>query len=111
MVEGIVINVDRIIPASEPWWLTKELRPPRKRFDAPIVRRELEAILEEQEGPPPSLQEVARRLRYSVVAMRRSFPELCRQIVAQYAKYSIFALFGKAVSGGKQVKQGIRLNP
>ncbi len=24
---------------------------------------------------------------------------------------SIFALFGKAASGGKQVKQGLRLNP
>jgi hypothetical protein len=83
----IVINADRIIPASDPWWLSKELRPPRKRFDLQILRRELEAILEEQQEPFPSLQEVARRLGTGISTMRRHCPELCSKIVARYGAY------------------------
>lgn len=83
----VVIDIDGITPASEPWWLSKKLRPPPRRCDVQILRQELEAILGEQEGPPPSLQEAARRLRYNVQAMRRQCPELCDQIVARYAEY------------------------
>lgn len=83
----IVINADRIMPASDPWWLSKELRPPRKRFDLQLLRRELEAILEEQQEPFPSLQEVARRLSTSIPTMRRHCPELCSNIVARYNEY------------------------
>jgi AraC-like DNA-binding protein len=83
----IVINVDRIIPASDPWWLSKELKPPRKRFDVQLLRRDLEAILEEQLEPFPSLQEVARRLGTSISALHRHCPGLCSNIVARHIEY------------------------
>jgi hypothetical protein len=37
--------------------------------------------------------------------------ESIKRIITHNMFSSIFALFGKAASGGKQVKQGIRLNP
>lgn len=37
-----------------------------------------------QESPPPSLEEVARRMGYYQPRIRYNFPELCAQIVARY---------------------------
>jgi hypothetical protein len=83
----IVINVDRIIPASDPWWLPNELRPPRKGFDAQILRRGLEVLLKEQKEPSPSLQEVANQLGISISTIRHHCPELCCKIVARHMEY------------------------
>ena len=83
----IVINVDRIIPASDPWCLLNELRPPRKSFDAQILCRGLEVLLKEQKEPSPSLQEVANQLGISISTIRHHCPELCCKIVARHMEY------------------------
>jgi hypothetical protein len=83
----IVINVDRIIPASDLWWLLNELRPPRKGFDAQILRRGLEVLLKEQKEPSPSLQEVANQPGISISTIRHHCPELCCKIVARHMEY------------------------
>ena len=103
--EEIAIDVDRIIPASEPWWLSNELRPPRKRFGAQILRRKLEAVLEEQEEPFPSLQEVARQLGTSIPTMRRHCPELCSKIVARHIEYIQARKLKRAEEIASEIKQ------
>ncbi len=50
-------------------------------IDLKDVRRELEAILAQQDGPLPSLKEIGKRVNYSEASLRRHFPDLCRAIV------------------------------
>jgi AcrR family transcriptional regulator len=47
----------------------------------------LEAIMVNDENPPPSMREVARRLGYSVQVFNRHFPEMCRAISERYMAY------------------------
>ena len=56
-------------------------------FDSQQVRQCLQTILQEAESPPPSMQEVARRLNYHVRFLRRHFPQLCCAVSARYLAY------------------------
>ena len=51
------------------------------------IQHELEAILANDEKPPPSLEEVSRRVVHNGTALRHNFPELCRAIVERYHDY------------------------
>jgi DNA-binding phage protein len=59
----------------------------KRRTDAEHVQELLEAIMADDEDPPPSMQEVARRLGYSVQLLNRHFPEICRAISERYVAY------------------------
>jgi hypothetical protein len=53
-----------------------------------ITRSVLEAVLSSDEYPPPSLNQVVKRLNYySPSLLRRQFPELCRAISTRYLNY------------------------
>jgi transcriptional regulator with XRE-family HTH domain len=59
-----------------------------QRFDTESIRQTLETILQNSEGTPLSMEEVAQRLGYNGTAMlRRHLPELCSAISAQYRDY------------------------
>ncbi|MDZ7961478.1 MAG: TniQ family protein [Aulosira sp. DedQUE10] len=51
------------------------------------IQRALQAEIESQESPPPPLYEVAKRIGWSVPALRRSCPELCDAIAARNKCY------------------------
>jgi transcriptional regulator with XRE-family HTH domain len=51
------------------------------------LRGELEAVLNSDECPPPSLKEVARRLGYSTTTFYSNFPELSYVIANRYTSY------------------------
>lgn len=50
-------------------------------------RLALERVFKENECPPPSLQEVARRFKYNPTTLQRNFPDLCHAISARYSSY------------------------
>jgi len=51
------------------------------------IRKELEAELLMQGGPPSPMSAVARRLKYDHSFLRRHFPELCRAISDRYRAF------------------------
>lgn len=66
----------------------------RAKFNEPsrsLERGEVQQILitlsTSDEIPPPSLKEVARRVKQSTDALRQHFPDLCRMIVKRYQTY------------------------
>ena len=85
--EEVVIDLNHIVYSAEPEWLTRELRPPRKRLRPEMLRQDLQAIITAQEAPPPTLREVAERLGHSVPALRRNCPDLCEAMVTRYTEY------------------------
>ncbi len=84
--EEMVIDLHRLVRPTEPEWLTRELRPPRKRLHPETLRQDLQAIIAAQEEPPPSLRVVAERLGHSVPALRRHCPDLCEALVMRYTE-------------------------
>jgi AraC-like DNA-binding protein len=85
--EEVVIDLHRIVRPAEPEWLTRELRPPRKRLHPEKLRQDLQTIITAQENPPPSLRKVAEQLGHSVPALRRHCPDLCEALVRRYTEY------------------------
>ena len=57
------------------------------RFESEDVKKALEAIIQRMEDPPPSMHEVARRLKYPRETLYERFPEYCRTIGQRYRKY------------------------
>jgi hypothetical protein len=58
-----------------------------RKFEAERLRCALEGILQEEENPPPSMREVAKRLQYDSSHLYKHFPDLCRAIAARYRSY------------------------
>lgn len=58
-----------------------------KPFESDHVRRYLEAVISSEESPPPSMEEVARRLEYDRRTIYRYFRDLCQAISFKYKKY------------------------
>ncbi|MEH2128735.1 TniQ family protein [Nostoc sp.] len=61
-----------------------QTRASAKSFDANKVQQNLEAVLESNDSPSPSMEEVARRLECDRRTIFRHFPSLCRAISAKY---------------------------
>ena len=59
----------------------------KRRADTERIQKMLETIMVDDENPPPSMREVARRLGYSVQVLCRHFPEMCRAISVRYSAY------------------------
>lgn len=58
-----------------------------KPFDLDYLERGLKQIIADNEIPPPSMAEVARRFGYDQSNLSRRFPELCRTISLCYRSY------------------------
>jgi transcriptional regulator with XRE-family HTH domain len=56
-------------------------------FDIEKMRLSLEEVLESSEQPPPSMEEVARRLQCDRRTIYRHFRDLCHQISVRHTKY------------------------
>jgi Fe-S-cluster containining protein len=59
----------------------------KRHADTEHLQKMLEAIMVNDENPPPSMREVARRLGYSVQVLCRHFPAMCRAISERYSAY------------------------
>ena len=60
----------------------------KRRFvDTDDLGQKLEKIVQNQEQPLPSLQEIARRLDWSVQVLVKYFPDLCKEIVNRRKAY------------------------
>jgi len=59
----------------------------RHSWESLQTRQRLEAILKNDEEPPPSLREVARRFGAPPGSLRDSHPDLCRAISARYLTF------------------------
>jgi transcriptional regulator with XRE-family HTH domain len=58
-----------------------------RRFETERLRCALEAALQDEVEPPPSMREVARRLQYDSSHLYKHFPDLCRAIATRYRAY------------------------
>lgn len=58
-----------------------------KPFEFDRVRRYLETIASSEESPPPSMEEVARRLECDRRTIYRHFKELCQAVSLKYKKH------------------------
>ncbi len=59
----------------------------KRQTDTKSLQMMLEAIMVSDENPPPSMEEAARRLGYSVPFLWRRYREICRAISERYKKY------------------------
>lgn len=58
-----------------------------RKIDLKQLEQELQALLLKHECPPPSMEEVARRLGYDCRTIFKYFPELCNSISANYLSH------------------------
>jgi len=74
-----------------------------RRIRRPEVSRLLHIAL--KETPPPSMEQVMRRLSHSAPTIYRHFPELCRQIARHYAEYRVRRAIARKVHAGEEVRR------
>jgi DNA-binding XRE family transcriptional regulator len=72
-------NLPQIQPLGTPRKLPRAL-------DSYTIQQALEAVLESDDYPPPSMTKVAQHLGYDVRFLREHFSDLCHAISAQYLK-------------------------
>ena len=60
---------------------------PRRPFGKENLRQDLEAVLANDELPPPSMCKIARQVGYAHATLHHHFPDLCRAISARYMAY------------------------
>lgn len=58
-----------------------------RKFEADHVRSVLLSVLQNPENPPPSMNEVARRLGYDYSQIQVKFPDLCKAISDRYLSF------------------------
>jgi hypothetical protein len=76
-------------------------------FGRRIRRAEVSRLLHIalKETPPPSVEQVMRRLSHSPPTIYRHFPELCRQIARHYAEYRVRRAIARKVQAGEEVRR------
>lgn len=76
--------LQRILPQTNPQKRVPGERTQRqmRRFDTKCIQQALEGAL--QENPPPSMREVAQRLKYDPSHVYKYFPDLCQAISRRY---------------------------
>ena len=77
--------VERHVPRRETH--SGETKKRFRKFDAEKLRDALDGVMQEEEKPPPSMREVARRLQYNSSHLYKRFPDRCRAIAARYRAY------------------------
>jgi transcriptional regulator with XRE-family HTH domain len=73
--------------ASEEKPSTEQPKRRFRKFEVEKLQYVLEAVLRDQEYPPPSMRETAQRLKYDPSHLYKHFPELCRAIAARHRLY------------------------
>ncbi|PSB31005.1 TniQ family protein [Stenomitos frigidus] len=76
-----------VSPTKVPLSLQPKPKAEASVIDTDYVERQLEAIFLNHECPPPSMEEVARRLEIHRETIFRLFPEMCRAVSAKYGKF------------------------
>ena len=74
-----------------------------RRVDRAEVSRTLHMAL--GETPPPSVEQVMRRLSHAGPTIYRHFPELCRQIARHYAEYRVKRAIARRVQAAEEVRR------
>ncbi len=76
-------------------------------FGRRIRRAEVSRLLHIalKETPPPSVEQVMRRLSHSPPTIYRHFPELCRQIARHYAEYRVRRAIARKVQAAEEVRR------
>jgi transcriptional regulator with XRE-family HTH domain len=88
LLTGNVQEVEQIRMNTPGKKLTPEqTRRQFRQFEAEKLLNALEQVLQREEYPPPSMQEVARCLNYDQSHLRIHFPELCHAISARFLAY------------------------
>jgi len=102
------LNLDKLKTRSLPD-IPSPTRNRRHRIpiDLVSIRQSLEAVLAQNEQPPPSMREVARRLNHSPRELREYFPELCRAISKRRKNYYKIRGKEKLEQQKEQVRQTI----
>lgn len=83
--EFVVPRETESIPAKPPVSEVKTKRHPPLPFDREKIERSLRAIF--KENPPPSMNEVARRVNINKRSLYKHSSSLCRAISARHSKY------------------------
>lgn len=99
------LSKDKTLPMS-----SAIISVPRKQptFDALKVQWELLEIINSQEIPPPSLEEVARQISADSRTIYEHFPELCHQISSRYLNYQNIRHGEKINQCCQEIEQAIR---
>ena len=79
IAQGRIKNLPQIQPLGTPRKLPRAL-------DSNKIQQVLEAVLESDEYPPPSMTKVAQHLEYDVRFLRQHFSDLCHAISARYLR-------------------------
>ena len=79
----------------------------RTRHGWRINRAEVSRILHTalSEAPPPSVEQVMRRLRHGGATIYRHFPDLCRQIARHYAEYRAKCALARKAQAAEEVRR------
>jgi hypothetical protein len=75
LIERLQVPPSKKSPRGHRWMNIKE------------IQSTLEAVLRDNENPPPCMREVARRLGYGSAHLWKNFPDLCRVISERYLEY------------------------
>lgn len=76
-------------------------------FDSDRVQQALLKVLQAQEEPPPSLEEVARRICCDRRTVYRHFPKLCQQVSARYTRYQQIQYYEAVKQCCQEVEQTV----
>lgn len=81
----------------------------RRKATKKQLRSALEAVIQHPDDPPPSMREVAESLQYSASYLAKVFPDLCKTISAQYARYQAEKRVERQQRLCEEVRQAIQL--
>jgi AraC-like DNA-binding protein len=84
-----------------------KMKKPHRKFDEQRLQRALEKELQTVYDVPPSMREVAQRLRYDPSHLYSHFPELCQSISARYLNYQKEKKAERLRRLGDEVRQAV----
>jgi transcriptional regulator with XRE-family HTH domain len=83
----------------------RQTRASSKSFDSNKVQEALLAVLVSNEEPPPTMKEVAQRLKHDRRTISKHFPEVCRAISAKHLTYTKAARLKRIEQYCREVRQ------
>lgn len=86
----------------------KKARKSYRKFAAERLYAALDAALQNEEMPPPSMQELGRRLGYDASHLAKHFPEHCHEISARYRRFQQSQRLSRLQQACSEVKQMAR---
>jgi transcriptional regulator with XRE-family HTH domain len=86
--------------------LNYEKQSPRA-FDEDYARGVLEAVLEDNSYPPPSMRKMAKELEFDASFLHNHFPDLCGKISTRYLQYRVERKATRIANLCQQVRQKV----